>query len=271
MKKGIFVVLLAVSLLNGGVFDFMTLEKAREAYAKGEYEKAAKLYEKIAANGSDEAKFNAADALYKAGDYAAALRLYEGVNKKSLEFEKYHNIGNTYALLGKIDEAIEAYRRALKIREDPDTRYNLKLLEEMKRKKERNKKDRNRNSEKENRNQKESSKNTKEKGEQKENAEEEKGSSGKREKEQKESENMESKKSGRKEKEEKMREKDSKSKKENADEKEKMMNAEAKEEPISDMELRKWNEELNRRGIHTLMLPLPTKERKGGVDEIGEW
>ena len=43
-----------------------------------------------------------------------------------------------------------------------------------------------------------------------------------------------------------------------------------KDEPISDMEVRKWNKVLDQRGIHTLMLPLQT-ENKGADNEKHPW
>jgi len=54
------------------------------------------------------------------------------VCKKELEFEKYANMGNTLAHLKKIDEAIKAYEKALKIKEDKDVRFNLELLKKLK-------------------------------------------------------------------------------------------------------------------------------------------
>ena len=52
---------------------------------------------------------------------------------------------------------------------------------------------------------------------------------------------------------------------------EKMEKAEMERVPISDMELRKWNKELNRRKIQTLMLPLETKPNRGEENEETPW
>jgi len=49
-----------------------------------------------------------------------------------LEAKKLHNVGNSYAKLGEIDRAIKAYKDALKVKFDEDTKYNLDLLKEKK-------------------------------------------------------------------------------------------------------------------------------------------
>lgn len=73
MKKIILLLFILIQFLNASIFDFQTLDEAKKAYESGNYEKAAKLYTKIAKEGNDEAKFNAADALYKAGKFQEAL------------------------------------------------------------------------------------------------------------------------------------------------------------------------------------------------------
>ncbi len=55
--------------------------------------------------------------------YETASRLFK--NKDTLQ-RVYHNLGNTYLFQKKYDEAINAYKKALKINfNDEDTRYNL--------------------------------------------------------------------------------------------------------------------------------------------------
>ena len=44
-----------------------------------------------------------------------------------------------------------------------------------------------------------------------------------------------------------------------------------KKEPISDMEVRKYNKMLNKRGINTLMLPLETKKGEKHNENIKPW
>ncbi|BBG65964.1 TPR domain protein in aerotolerance operon [Hydrogenimonas sp.] len=284
MFKKVSVSLVLPILLYAGIFDFMTLKKAEEAYAGGKYKEAAKLYSKIAKEGSDEARFNAGDALYKAGDYRGALKMYESVTSPELKFEKLHNMGNCYAKLGEIGKGIEAYKEALKIREDSDTRFNLELLEKMKRQKERREREKKGRSEQKNGRQKQNGGSAgKERKESfrsgaKERKEEQK--SGKGEEERKEGqkgerEKKESDRNGKNGKEERKSQNGEKKSTENGQKREKRSarpgEAEMRKEPISDMELRKWNKELNRRRIQTLMLPLETKETKGGENEKNPW
>ncbi|WP_201353334.1 tetratricopeptide repeat protein [Hydrogenimonas urashimensis] len=258
------------SLAYAGALDFLTPTRAKDAYEKGEFDKAAKLYKELAKKGSDEATFNAADALYKAGKYEEALSFFKKVNKESLQFEKLHNMGNCYAHLGKIDEGIRAYEEALKIKEDKETRFNLELLKKIKEKKKRQKKrERNENQEtdgKNSRKQNQSAGNQKKSEKSKQN--DQKSQSGKREQMKQKSETAETK----RDENEKLNAGEDKKREPEAQKGGKIQKPEAKrEEPISEMELRKWNKVLNQRGIHTLMLPMPTKKSERSEDETTPW
>ena len=275
MVKKVALILFTAGFLSAGVLDFVTLKEAKEAYEKGEYKKAASLYEKIAEEGSDEARFNAADALYKAGDYKGALKMFESVTSAGMKFEKLHNMGNCYAKLGEIDKGIKAYEEALKIKEDKDTRFNLELLKKLKQKQKQQEK----KSQKQKQNREKNGKNRNSKsgsGEKKQNREQsgKKGENKSEEKRDKGSSKNEQKKGGRnmkKEQAEKERRKGGEKGEDKRKESAKMGRAETKKEPISNMELRKWNKELNRRKIQTLMLPLETKPNRGEENEEIPW
>ncbi len=73
------------------------------------------------------------DALYREGKYKEAIEVFNSISNKKLEAKKLHNVGNSYAKLGEIDRAIKAYEDALKVKFDEDTQYNLDLLKEKKR------------------------------------------------------------------------------------------------------------------------------------------
>ncbi len=278
MVKKVAILLFTAIFLSAGVLDFVTLKEAKEAYEKGEYKKAASLYEKIAKEGSDEARFNAADALYKAGDYKGALKMFESVDSSELKFEKLHNMGNCYAKLGEINKGIKAYEEALKIKEDKDTRFNLELLKKLKQKWQ-EKRGQEGQGQKHNREKNGQSRNSKSgSGEKKQNREQ----GGKKEEKKSDNEQdnggskKEQKKGGRdrdmkKDKMEKERQKSDKKGAQKRKESAKSRGAETKKEPISEMELRKWNKELNRRKIRTLMLPLETKQNIGGENEETPW
>ena len=270
-----------VTLAGAGMLDFMTLKEAKTAYEKGDYVKAANLYEKIARSGNDAAKLDAGDAWYKAGEYEKALQLYRSIRQKDLQFEKLHNMGNCYAHLGKIDEGIEAYEAALKIREDEDTRFNLELLKKMKEKKE-NKKDRKNDRQQQNKKNSDGGKNRKDdrQGEGQQNRQksdeksernksDEKSGKGKEDGKKDASRNRENRNEKARNGKEKKREEPDREKGTGASKTQNMPRK--NDEPISEMELRKWNKVLNQRGIHTLMLPMPTKKSERSDDETTPW
>ena len=117
------------------MFDFVDIYKAKKSYEKQEYKKAEEGFAKV------EAKYNEANALYKQKKYKEALKKYESIDNFSgeEEYRRLHNIGNSYANLNKIDEAIKSYEKALKLKDDEDTKANLEYMK--KKKKEQKKKD----------------------------------------------------------------------------------------------------------------------------------
>jgi len=169
MKRFLITLTLLTLFADASLLDFSYLNSAKEAYNKKDYTKAEELYSKV---DSDEARFrfDRADALYRQKKYKEALNEYQTISDKNLEFKKLHNIGNCYANLKKIDEAIKSYEDALKIKEDKDTRFNLELLkkkkkEQKKKDKKDKKKDKNKKQDqKNNKDQKKNDKNNKDKG-----------------------------------------------------------------------------------------------------------
>jgi len=250
MREIFLLIFVFALVLDASILDFQTLDEAKKAYENGKYERSAKLYKKI---DKDEAKFNAADALYKAGKFQEALRLFKSIFLKNLEFKKLHNIGNCYAKLKKFDDAIKMYEKALEIKEDKDTRFNLELLKRLKEKKQ------NQQNSKQNQNSKDE-KSSQNSDKNKKNGQKDKEDSNK----QKQSNQQKNQQNNKKDK------SNQKSKDENEKKKSDPKKDEVKDEPISDMEIRKWNKVLNQRGIHTLMLPLQT-ETKGAEDEKHPW
>ncbi len=287
--KRVWLLSLVVLTLQAGLLDFVSLQKAQKAYRQGDYEQAARIYEKLAPAKGDAAWLDAGDAWYKKGDYAKAAKAYEKVKDPSLAFQKWHNLGNTYAHMGQIDQGIAAYEKALRIKDDPDTRHNLQLLKQLKRKRQ---KDRDRK----NRQQK---KNSQGKGQPKSDKQQNKGQSqsndqnnqqsqksqkgtsnqakpqnhDKRSGEPKERRGQRSKGDERKQKHEKARKREGEKKGGSRRQGTQARSDTSKKtsSPISDMELRKWERSLERRQIHTLMLPMPTKPSKRSDDATNPW
>ncbi|MEA3314427.1 MAG: tetratricopeptide repeat protein [Campylobacterota bacterium] len=226
MKK----IILVISIYNlgfGSIFDFDYINKANIAYEKKDYETSSKYFGMV---NSDEALFNKGDSLYREKKYEEALESYTSIKDKSLQFKKLYNMGNSYAHLNKIDEAINSYEEALKIKDDSDAKYNLELLKKQKDKQNQNKDKNKEDSNKDNKEQKDSNSNDE--------AKDDKESQ----------ENKEQKDKEQKDKEESKKAKENKSQENKKDE--------VKEMPISDMEERKWQNSLNNRGVNTLMLPI---------------
>ena len=237
MKFIVSIVLLSVTLF-GSLLDFKYLNEAHEAYADKNYTKAEALYGKVKL---DEATFNEADALYRQKKYKEAITKYESINEPKLEAKKLHNIGNSYAQMKKIDKAIASYEKALKIKEDKDTRFNLELLkkkkEEQKKKDKKNDKKNKDQNKKQNQDNKDSKKKNSDKKESKE----------QKDKKQKEKDEEQRKKEAQKKKEAEKKQKEQQAK---------MGDQNRTQPPISNMEERKWQKMLNKRGVNTLMIPL---------------
>ncbi len=256
MKK-LFLFFIMIFALNASMLDFSYLKKAKEAYEKGDFDKAITSYQKIE-KPNDEVRFNLADSYYKKGKYQKAAELYKSIEDKKLQFKKLHNLGNCYANLKKIDEGIKAYEKALKIKEDKDTRYNLELLKKMKKKqKQQNKQNKNKKDKKQDKKNRQNSSDDKKQNKKKS----DKNKKDKKSKKNKESKNRQNSK------------KKKNKKRENRQERKKMakQKSKPKKEPISDMEVRKYNKMLNKRGINTLMLPLETKKGEKHNENIKPW
>lgn len=139
--KLIFLLLLSINA-QAGLLDFLNIYQANTAYEQKDFKLAG---EKFAAVDNDFARLNQANSLYKQGLYQQSLDKYQLIKHKSLDFDRLYNSGNAFAKSGKINEAIESYEAALKIRKDKDAEFNLALLKKQKRKKSKKSKDKKNN------------------------------------------------------------------------------------------------------------------------------
>ena len=115
------------------------IRKGNTAYQDSAYSDAEQLYrEALMKNqNSYEASFNMADAIYKQERYSEANSLFKALSEKTKDKTKkssnYHNLGNSLLKEQKIDEAIEAYKNALRNNpSDIDTKHNLAYAMRMK-------------------------------------------------------------------------------------------------------------------------------------------
>jgi Ca-activated chloride channel family protein len=156
---GVFLLAVIISMntnLNAGLFDFMELKEAKEAYESKDYAKSAEIYKSYANSSSiGESHYNAGNALYKQGKYKEAISEYKKAkfDTKEARAKNFANMGNAYAkepTQENLKKAIEAYKESLKLQDDKDTKENLesvkKALKKQEKQNQKNKSDKNKNS-----------------------------------------------------------------------------------------------------------------------------
>lgn len=121
--------------LPAGLLDYRQLDTAKEAAQTSHFPRAAWLYLRYAATHDDDpyALYNAGHALYRAGAYAQAAAVWAKIRSddRLLQFRTLHNLGNALAQSGEeahLRQAVTAYERALKRRDDHQTRENLERV-----------------------------------------------------------------------------------------------------------------------------------------------
>lgn len=94
-------------------------QQAAAAFAEGDHERAAQLFESDAWKGS---------AAYRAGDYQQAVDAFARQDSG----EAHYNRGNALAKAGKLQEAVAAYGKALRLAPDlEDAQFNKQLVEQL--------------------------------------------------------------------------------------------------------------------------------------------
>ena len=124
------------STFRAELFDYQHLEQTQEAYKQEEYRLSAKGYESYALeHKSVEAAYNAANAYYRLERYKMAADLYRSIyfSESEQNHKLYHNLGNALAKIGdytNLKKALEAYEKALRFKEDVESRENLEAVKE---------------------------------------------------------------------------------------------------------------------------------------------
>ena len=139
------------------------LRGGNELYADSSYNEAEMQYRKSLEKDQDyfNASFNLADAVYKQERYEESSLLFDALKDNAptkIDLAKvYHNLGNSLVKEQKIEEAIDAYKSALRINpKDKDTRHNLAITYKEQQKEQENKEQENKeNKEQENKEQQE--------------------------------------------------------------------------------------------------------------------
>jgi Ca-activated chloride channel homolog len=117
-----------------------TIKSGNEAYKKGDYKSAEKLYKEALAadNNNLAAKFNLGNTLLKQNNIIEAAQYFAQVSEAAgdgaFKAKAFYNKGLTMVKYQKLPEAIEAFKQSLLlVPDDNDTRENLqKAIEELK-------------------------------------------------------------------------------------------------------------------------------------------
>jgi tetratricopeptide (TPR) repeat protein len=139
MRKALFILSLLISINSIAQNKKSFLRNGNELYADSSYNEAEIQYRKSLLEDQDyfNASFNLADAIYKQERYEESSALFDALKDDApteTDLAKvYHNIGNSLVKEQKLDEAISAYKSALRINpNDKDTRHNLALTHQQK-------------------------------------------------------------------------------------------------------------------------------------------
>ena len=144
MKNTLFILSLLMCITSFAQNKKSFLRDGNELYNDSSYNDAEMQYRKSLEKDQDyfNASFNLADAVYKQERYEESSALFDALidnapTKNDLA-KVYHNLGNSLTQEQKLEEAIEAYKNALRINpNDAETRHNLALSKKQKQEQER--------------------------------------------------------------------------------------------------------------------------------------
>ncbi|MCE3282045.1 MAG: tetratricopeptide repeat protein, partial [Chitinophagaceae bacterium] len=115
------------------------IEKGNQEYRQRQFKKANEAYDMALRKGNNHtARFNAGNAKQKLGQYADAGKAYEAVASAAtdpvLKAQAYYNMGVSYIRQNKLPEAIDAFKRSLRLAPgDGEARENLqKAMKQLK-------------------------------------------------------------------------------------------------------------------------------------------
>ncbi len=139
MKNTLFILSLLMCITSFAQNKKSFLRDGNELYTDSSYNDAEMQYRKSLEKDQDyfNASFNLADAVYKQERYEESSALFDALidnaPTENALAKVYHNLGNSLTQEQKLEEAIEAYKNALRINpNDAETRHNLALSEKQK-------------------------------------------------------------------------------------------------------------------------------------------
>lgn len=279
--------------------EFSSVLKAKESYNLGDYKTAAEIYKSL---NLPKAKYNEGVANYKDGNFSQALQNFKDVKDDNLSFERLYNLGNTYANLHDFNKSILSFKKALEIKDDNDTRFNLELVEKIKdqnktqnnqnndnnkeqnqdknqnsnQNSDKNKEQNNQNSKDENKQNDKQNDNKSNENQENKNNQENEQSNESQENRQNENSNIAQKSIANEQKKDQQREDENKENQnvgkqvENKKD-DKIDEIPADIKPISDMEEAKWQKALEHRNIGTFLMPIGEKNHKNEDKNVKPW
>lgn len=138
-------VLTAIIFLGLGYFgafaqeENSTVRSGNSLYKAKKYEEAQVAYKKALdiKPESFRATFNLGDALFRQKKYDEAIKEFNIITTKEKDKTRlanvYYNMGNTHVMAGKLDEAIDMYKKSLRLNPgDKAAKYNLAYAQNMK-------------------------------------------------------------------------------------------------------------------------------------------
>jgi len=139
MRKFLFILFLLTSITSFAQKKKSFLRDGNTFYTDSSYNEAEMQYRKSLEKDQDyfNASFNLADAVYKQERHEEASALFDALKDDAPTDEDlakvYHNLGNSLVKEGELDDAIAAYKSALRINpNDNETRHNLVLSKQQK-------------------------------------------------------------------------------------------------------------------------------------------
>lgn len=127
----LFLLILFSLILRASILDGLYITRANYYIKKAEYKKAIREYLKLEEI-DDNVKLNIAYCLYKDKKFTQALLILKSITEPNLNKIRYYNIGNILVKLGKLEDALKAYKVSLKFGRDEDTIYNINIISKFK-------------------------------------------------------------------------------------------------------------------------------------------